>query len=356
MKHLKYLLLLVCCCITVYTYAKHADTTTCTADCCCAAGNQTPLGIMTDHVHGKGEWMASYTWTDMMMKGNRTGTTKISTDDINRDYAMAPEKMTMQMHMVMLMYGVTDRLTLMGMGGYTSNNMSMKMASFIMAMPSMQGMQNVSGDKMTSKSSAFADTRVYALYSVLNKNDKRIIASLGVNIPTGSSTLSGPTMFGAYHRLTYAMQTGGGTFGLLPSVTYIHARDKISWGAEADANVNFGTNHQGYTLGNTYDVTAWGSYQVCSFMSASLRAEGTVTGKIKGNDMKIEELRYNDPSADGRYYGGKRVMTFAGLNFSVKKLKALHLLFEFGMPVYENLNGIQMSSQANLLAGVQYTF
>ena len=104
------------------------------------------------------------------------------------------------------------------------------------------------------------------------------------------------------------------------------------------ADMNMGTNKQGYRFGNIYDATIWGSYRVFSFMSVSLRAEGVATDKMRGFDDKIAQLMYNDPSADAHNSGGKRVNTYAGLNFSIKKLSGLHLLLEYGMPVYENLN------------------
>ena len=359
MKNLKQLLLLMCCCMTVCSYARNTATTdtsgsmTCSDNCGCAGSSQTPLGIMTDHVHGKGQWMVSYTYMDMMMKGSRIGTSKIGNDVINEYYVMAPDKMSMQMHMAMVMYGVSDRLTLMAMAEYASNNMYMIVSPIILSqMPGMQG--GAMSDNMISKSSGFADTKIYALYSLLNKNNNRIITTAGLNLPTGSTTLSGPTMFGTITRLPYSMQIGTGTFRLLPSVTYITANGHLSWGAQAGADINLGMNHQGYRPGNVYNATAWASYRFLPFLSASLRAESVATGKIKGYDKNIATLMYNDPTADSRNYGGQRDNMYAGLNFSVKKV--IHFLFEYGIPVYENLNGPQMSLHANLLAGAQYSF
>ena len=35
-----------------------------------------PLGVMGDHMHGKGEWMASYRYMSMDMDGLRSGSTQ----------------------------------------------------------------------------------------------------------------------------------------------------------------------------------------------------------------------------------------------------------------------------------------
>src|SRR4051794_38916947 len=112
--------LLICCCLCSNAYGQQnppiTDSTndkTCGPSCTCSKGTQTPQGVMTDHIHAKGEWMLSYTYMNMMMQGNNTGTAHVSDNDVYRQYMMAPATMSMQMHMAMVMYGVTDKLTLM---------------------------------------------------------------------------------------------------------------------------------------------------------------------------------------------------------------------------------------------------
>ena len=62
-----------------------------------------PIGVMGDHTHGKGEFMASYRFMRMGMKGNRTGTEAESTEDVLADYMISPTEMVMSMHMLGLM-------------------------------------------------------------------------------------------------------------------------------------------------------------------------------------------------------------------------------------------------------------
>ena len=130
--------MLLGCCISVHSYGQQAGTvatlndTAASVPCNCNCSTS-PLGIMTGHVHGRGEWMLAYTYQDTRMQGNRSGTTKISDNDVYSRYTMAPEKMSMQMHMLMGMYSITDRLSLMATTGFTISNMSMNMAA--MSMP-----------------------------------------------------------------------------------------------------------------------------------------------------------------------------------------------------------------------------
>ncbi len=323
---------------------------------CCAAGNccngsQTPIGVMTDHVHPKGEWMASCMYMNMAMKGNRTGTSKTSDDTLFKQYMMAPETMTMQMHMVMLMYGITDRLTLMGMTGYATSSMSMNMPGVMM----MPGMSEPSMT-MQCKSSGFTDTKLSALYNFSKKESARIVGSFGVNVPTGTIRAKGLTMLGAGQRLPYDMQPGTGSVSILPDFTYVSQYKLFSFGVNAGADLKLNKNSIGYKAGNIYHTTAWASCKFLPFVSGSLRAEGLWVEKITGSDPEIAIPVYEqfDPTTSTSHYGGTWGNAYVGLNFHINKpvLKNFQLQFEYGMPVYENLNGPQMSIHSNLVAGL----
>ncbi len=83
-----------------------------------------PIQVMGDHTHKAGEWMTSYRYGFMKMDGNRNGTDNLSTAEVLSDFMVAPVDMTMQMHMFGLMYWITDRLTMMGMGSYVRKSMN----------------------------------------------------------------------------------------------------------------------------------------------------------------------------------------------------------------------------------------
>jgi hypothetical protein len=359
------LMLLSCCIASLYGHAQQTDgiealirTKKTSGACCtnggCCDGSQTPAGVMSDHIHAKGAWMASYMYMNMMMKGNRTGTAKTDDKALYHDnYMMAPETMSMQMHMGMLMYGVTDRLTLMAMGGYTTFKMSMGMA---MQMP---GMTEASMN-MSTRTSGLADTRISALYNFSQKETSRLIGGLGVNLPTGTIRATGSTMLGNDQRVPYDMQPGTGSYSILPDITLVRQAGNFSYGANAGADIKLNKNTLGYRQGNLYHATAWAGYRFFPFVSTSLRAEGIMTDKISGVDPVIANPTYQqyDPTTNTAHYGGKRGNIYAGLNFhfSERIVKNLQLQVEYGMPVYENLNGPQMSVHSNMLATMQYRF
>jgi hypothetical protein len=69
--------------------------------------------------------MFSYQFMRMNMQDNRLGRENIEREAILEQYMMAPTSMNMWMHMLGGMYAVTDKITLMGMLPYVSNQMEM---------------------------------------------------------------------------------------------------------------------------------------------------------------------------------------------------------------------------------------
>jgi hypothetical protein len=79
-----------------------------------------------------GMWMVNYRFTHTSQSGLRDGTTDVSAEkalDQNGPYAymMVPTSSRSDMSMLMVNYGLTDRIGLMGMATYNSMNMNMLM-------------------------------------------------------------------------------------------------------------------------------------------------------------------------------------------------------------------------------------
>lgn len=71
-----------------------------------------PFDVMTGQA---GKWMVGYQFMFEKMDGNLVGTGDISEANILQRFFAAPTDMTMQMHMGMVMYAPTDKLTLMAL-------------------------------------------------------------------------------------------------------------------------------------------------------------------------------------------------------------------------------------------------
>lgn len=317
------------------------DTTRCVNSCCCTT-DLTPAGVMISHVHTKNEWMISYRYMNMGMNGLVTGTQPENKQHVFERYQMSPEKMNMQMHMLMGMYGVTDKLTAMLMLNYQANTMDM----------SMYAMNHVhNGTAMTSsvhnmKTNGLGDIKLHALYGFVQQSTCQFLGSFGISIPTGTIRARGDTEDPMYPkvRYPYGMQLGSGSVDLLPGISYLYQKDQLAAGTTLSAIYRSHYNSVGYKLGNEANLNGWIAYQWISLISSSLRIEGTITEHIQGYDPQL--YTYIEPSTNPANYGGKRIHAFLGSSLHFKGiLKNNRLGVEYGLPLYQNLNGIQLKQQ-----------
>lgn len=335
--------------------APGADTLACAANSCCCVNDPTPAGVMISHVHRENEWMISYRYMSMQMSGILAGTSRQSEDDVFLNYLMAPEKMRMDMHMLMGMYGITDRFTVMAMLNYSSVTMNMKM--FSTSGHVHNGVASTSPDHEL-KASGLGDVKVHLMYGLVKKAYHQLLLSAGIGIPTGSVGIKGKNddMMYPGKRLPYSMQLGSGTVDVLPCISYLYQQSKVTFSAQVSSVLRTQYNTIGYKLGNEITLNAWGAYQWLNFLSASLRMEAASSNRIRGYDPTL--YYYNEPSANPYNYGGQRVNSYIGLSFNPKKgfFKSNRLGIEYGIPVYQQLNGIQMNQKQSLYASWAFTF
>ncbi len=88
----------------------------------------------------------------------------------------------------------------------------------------------------------------------------------------------------------------------------------------------------------------WGSYSWTPAVSVSLRATARTVDSIDGIDpMIVAPVQTADPA----FQGGDRVDIGLGVNFSGQEgaWRGLRLGVEFGLPVYQDLNGPQLEGE-----------
>ena len=357
MKNFNVLLLVALLQTFVATAVERKDSTQCSSNCC-QPNDVAPAGIMTDHVHEKGKLAIAYSYMNMAMQGNQIGTKSVSDAAIFNSYMMATNRMNMQMHMLMPMYGVTDRFTLMAMLSYNVNTMSMHMMP--MQSMNMPGMTMTDYNSMPIKmnSSGLGDTKIYALYNILPLCNHRLVAGLGFSLPTGSINTKGATMQSNNDILPYNMQLGTGTYNLLPSLVYVGQGVHLSWGVALNANIKLGTNSNNYCFGNEYSVSPWLAYQFVRWISVSARVEYYSVGKLYGYDATINQSSLNDATANTANYGGQKASGYVGINLyaPANVLKGSRLLLEYGTPFYQNTIGLQSTVKSSITARLQFNF
>jgi len=311
-------------------------------------------GQHVHHSHGKGAWMVEYRFMRMEMDGLLDGTDSVSTEEISgatmpmgggnmqktagKSYLMAPTEMTMDMHMVMLMYGLTDKVAIMGMLNYLKNDMDMIMH---MTMEMNGNTSNVASNMQTS---GVGDTQIGAMYQV----EYGLVGSVMLSVPTGSIDEK-VTMMGNKVQGGYPMQLGSGTYDLIPSITYNKKINGWTYGGQLEYTYHIGENDNDYTLGDRLELSAWAKYALDSSLNIAGRLDIIDWDKIDGKDPKIATMMSptNDPDAQG----GTRM----DLTLDVSKRFGAHTAgLAYGVPIRQDLNGPQMEVKSMITLSYQY--
>jgi hypothetical protein len=306
------------------------------------------FGDQVYHTHPAGMWMIGYQYMHMDMDGLRDGTSDVGEDRVGYkrhlqyEYMMIPTAMTMDMHMLMAMYGVTDRWTLMAMPSYVKTEMDM-----IMDMGPMMGR----GPYKPMSTDGPGDTEVRGAY----KLSRLLTASLGVSLPTGSIGEEVTSMRKTF-RAPYDMQLGSGSYDLKPALTYsaLSADARWNWGAQAQYTWHTAKNRNDWRYGDALKLNGW-LQRAFGPASGWLRLAGSDTGRIRGEDAKIAALQSWSPmpDADPDNYGGTKLDGAVGASVA---LGPASLGLEIGAPLYQDLHGLQMKTSWFMTAGLQLMF
>lgn len=317
-----------------------------------------PIGVMGDHFHKQGEWMFSYRYMRMQMEDNRDGTDSLSPTEIATTIPkhifgnpmqpptlrVVPTEMTMEMHMLGVMYAPTDSLTLMAMVNYIRKDMDH--TTFM----GPQG-DTVLGS-FSTRTSGLGDTTLGALIRLSDKPSSRWHATLGVSLPTGdieeSDAILTPMNTRPSPRLPYPMQLGSGTYDLIAGLTYAGSRAGWGWGSQWRSVVRTGENDEDYTLGDEHGLSGWLSYQLNDRFSTSFRLTYLDRGNIDGRDPVIAAPVQ---TADPDRHGLKRLEGSLGLNVVLPKEHRVAL--ELNKPLRQDLDGPQLKTDWSLTLGWQ---
>lgn len=298
-----------------------------------------PIGVMGDHTHKKGEIMFSYRAMLMSMDGLLNGT-----DDVSRTetgYNINPETMNMQMHMLGAMYAPTDRITLTVMFNYLSNSMDLH--------------NNTMDVDFTTASSGLGDIKLGVLLNVLDMNNHKVLANAALSFPSGDIETRDDTPVGDDSILGYNMHLGSGTIDPSMGATYTGRKGLFGWGAQSMFTFRVGTNDKGYGLGEKAEATAWGSVKAADFISFSTRLKYTYWGGITGSHSDVMPMMVGMmPLFDANNSGRKQLDLIFGSNLIIKAVNGLRVGLEVGLPVYQDVIGVQMKNKVAGTIGIQY--
>jgi len=322
-------------------------------------GGHAPAGVMFDHMLSQaGDVMVGYRYMY-----NHQGTQMIHGSDPvsdhviarrgcgnNRKCTLAPSHMDMHMHMFDLMYAPTDWLNLMLMPQFVDMNMSQR---------SLAGISPP--ETHDHETGGIGDTALYAMVKLFDVPGHHLHTSVGISAPTGDVGIK--LNAGGHHGsgiryadgtggfIHYGMQLGSGTWDLKPSVTYTGQEDQWFWGAQLNGTVRLeDKNASGFTFGDVFQSSAWGGYNLASWLSATVRGVYTEQGKIK---FGFNEPHVMTSPVDLPFnYGGRYWDVGFGFSAAVPSgdLAGNRLSFEWLQPVSDDVNGYQLRREGALSA------
>ncbi len=315
--------------------------------------------MMTD----SGSWMIGYRF----MYGLRDGVMRRGQDFVSDQEIVSTacsdidqcrftmDYMDMSMHMLNIMYAPTDWLNIMLMPQFVEKDMNLR---------ELDGRPPVRIDRHEHSgigghaTGGVGDTSLTALINLWDTKNHRIHLGLGVSAPTGDVELEFRRIArdkgGVVH---FGMQLGSGTWDLLPSLTYNGHMDNWSWGAQLSGVARLqGQNKSGYRLGDAFQSTAWGSYALTPWLSASIRGVYSIQGAINGDFIKFNGR--SGPMDFPANYGGRFWDVGFGLNAKVMQgeLAGNGLSFEWLQPVSDDFNGSQLERVGSINLSWEYHF
>ncbi len=295
-----------------------------------------PISIMGDHTHKAGEWMMSYRFMSMDMPENYLDSNNISAQQVLNDYMVSPLEMTMQMHMLGLMYAPSDDITLMAMINYLDNDMD-----HLTRM----------GANFTTATSGLGDSSISALVNIQKNASRNTHYQIGVSIPTGDIEERGNTPMGNV-RLPYPMQLGSGTYDAILALTHKEFFTNGSWGIQAKQILRTGTNDLDYRLGNKLELNSWYAYNLSHQWSGNVGIQYINQNNIKGADIALNPMLV--PTADPELRAGHFWDLSLGLNYNLHTGHRLAL--EATKTIHQKLDGPQLGRDWSLVLGWQYAF
>ncbi len=328
-----------------------------------------------------------------------------------------PQSMNMNMHMMDLMVAPTDWLTLMLMPQFVDMQMNMYQPDSAINSGHSHG-GDEGHDGHTPQTGGIGDTGIYALVKMFDTPHHHVHVGLGISAPTGDSGIKIKESPGEYTNrynidgayTHYGMQLGSGTWDFKPSLTYLGNTRDWSWGAQLAGTKRLeNRNSSGYALGDIFEISGWGGYDLTQWLSATVRASYSWQGAIKNGyppgrrdgtipDCRSSDYVYSDDNnGDGipdvptyfhqaeyescvkfvneyrhrleakdhpspldfpQNYGGHYVDLGLGLSATIPNgaFAGNRLTIEWLQPIYTNVNGYQLDRDGALSFTWSYGF
>ncbi|BDV38487.1 outer membrane protein [Methylocystis bryophila] len=318
-----------------------------------------PLGVFGDALPGAGNLLVTLSPTFIGNAHSLIGTQGVSAQQIvattpwywgpTAPLRVVPTTRLDEMQSVTLAYGVTKDFSVVLNTGLIEKHISYIIFNGTSGIIP-RGTSNPGTESLQ-------DTQLSGIWRVYQDPIHRVQLNLGMSFPTGSdhniATSLQPTGVWATGRAFYGMQTGTGTFDVLPGILYGGFVGPWSWGLSYRARLPLTVNDEGYMWGNYQEANGWVGYSWIPGFTTTFRVSGNIQDHIVGADPWIVA---KIQAADPLFYGGKRIELFGGASLDGKLIgvPGLTLLVEGGIPVYQDLNGPQLAKAWQATMGLRW--
>jgi hypothetical protein len=304
-------------------------------------------------------WNIGYRFLNASFDGYRDGTddldlrTEVLGPPPQGKFPVTPTVITQQAHLLELSYRATQEL------------------SFGLQLPFIrQSSDHVSiipnFEEFNITSSGLGDISLSTSYLAWRANNGHLLLGLGINLPTGSIDELGPTPRDPLNDtlLPFTMQLGSGTWDLAPALAYLGRHGRLRWSLGTSATLRLGENNRGYTLGDRFSLSGSirgkASTWAEPFLRLSLQKAGRIDGVDEGLKVPLPDgtLIFPAPVTNPALFGGEEVELRLGGEFSMGRgtLKHLSINAEYGLPLYQSLNGPQPKEVGRFDLGWSWRF
>ena len=244
----------------------------------------------------------------------------------------------MHMNMLELMVGIGDRASLMLMAQHMTHAMD---SALVPGAPP----QDVPVHRGRHEHGGVGDTQLHAHWHGGGEGPAWTLG-LGLSMPTGHSGATRRRMHqkdGAL--LDIGMQTGSGTWELLPSATVHGAAGRWSWGLQLSAASRLQAfNSEGYARGLRWQASAWLGGRIVQGLAASTRLSWRVDHGVAGAPRDaVTPVAPTDVAAQ---HGGRSAELGLGLNAALDAHGGRQrgtLALEWLQPLRPWVRGVQLS-------------
>ena len=288
---------------------------------CCTVGTSISSGVersVIKHNH----LSAAFSFQNNILNNTYQNTNKID-DPLNRKSSVADFTLELE-------YGIAERVSVLLVGGYTNKSRTTTITD-----PEINRSEEIS-----FTGNGFTDIVILGKYEIVVPD---IVLPLGATIgagaklPTGSYTLEENGT-----RLSIDLQPGTGASDLLlwGHINYTFPIPRISINANALYRYT-GTNIINYRYGDEILASVNGTYGIADFLAINLQLKG------RYSDRDYWDGRFL-PSTGGTYIDLTPSLIYVEGNFNLRVLAQI--------PLYRNVEGIQLTVSEKLGAEMRYLF